>query len=317
MRRLLIAGLALLLALAAAACGSGGTGAQTNGTKAPPGTSARSAITVSGAAGTKPTVRVRTPLKLARSSSWTLHRGHGTPVGQGASYLVDLTFADGRTGKVVASTYDQGQHPVLFGPGQDFPVITKAVTGLPAGSRVVVAAAPQDAYGSKGNPQLGIKPGDSVVMVADVTSTVLPGPRGRTLRPHRGVPTLQSGANGQPAGFDFSGTTRPKKLKVVTLVKGTGPRITPGTLVVANYLGSVWGKKQPFDASYTRGQPFSFTLGQGQVITAWDRGLQGVRVGSRVLLLCPPDVAYGAQGSGGTIPPNATLAFVVDVLGAA
>lgn len=319
MRQLLIAGLALLLALAATACGSGGSGTHPNGngTKGAPATSARSAITVSGAAGTRPTVKVRTPLKLTRSSSWTLHRGHGTTVGKGATYLVDLTFADGRTGKVVASTYDQGQQPVLFGPGQDFPVITRAVTGLPAGSRVVVAAAPQDAYGSKGNPQLGIKPGDSVVMVADVTSTVLPGPRGRTLKPPRGVPTLRSGGNGVPTGFDFSGTTRPKKLKVVTLVQGTGPRLAPGTLVVANYLGSVWGKHQPFDASYTRGQPFSFTLGQGQVIPAWDRGLQGVRVGSRVLLLCPPGMAYGAQGSGGTIPPNATLAFVVDVLGAA
>ncbi|HET8558997.1 MAG TPA: FKBP-type peptidyl-prolyl cis-trans isomerase [Marmoricola sp.] len=310
MRRLPIAGLALLLALAATACGSGGSPGQ--GASTGP----RAAIVVKGPEGSKPTIRVKAPLKLSKSSSWTLARGQGATVGKGDSYLVDLTFADGRTGKVVASTYDQGQQPVLFGPGQDFPVITKAVTGMPAGSRVVVAAAPQDAYGSKGNSQLGIKPGDSVVMVADVTSTVLPGPHGTSVKPPAGTPHLEV-TNGVPSGFGFAGARKPGKLRVVTLVRGTGPALKPGDVVVANYLGAVWGKHQPFDASYTRGQPFSFTLGQGQVIPAWDKGLTGVTVGSRVLLLCPPGVAYGAQGSGSSIPPHATLAFVVDVLGSA
>jgi peptidylprolyl isomerase len=312
-RRLPIAGLALVLALAAAACGSGNTDEPKNADTGGAPHSARSSVDVSGQPGSKPTIKVDTPLKVSRSSSWTLTTGSGPKVGQGQDYLADLTFADGRTGKVVASTYDQGQ-PVVFGPSQEIPVITKAVTGVPSGSRVVIAAAPQDAYGSKGNSQLGIKPGDSVVMVADVASTVLPGPRGKSLRPPAGVPRLQTKA-GTPTGFDFSGTTKPRQLKVVTLVRGTGPKVQAGDLVVANYLGSVWGGHQPFDASYSRGQPFSFTVGQGQVIQAWDRGLVGVPVGSRVMLLCPPGVAYGAQGSGKAIPPNATLAFVVDVLG--
>jgi peptidylprolyl isomerase len=321
-RRTSTAGLALLLALATAACGSGNggngnTGSSPGGSSSAPSGSARSAVSVTGTEGSKPTIKVDTPLKLKKSSSWTLSRGHGATVRSNDSYLVDLTFADGRTGKVVASTYDPGQQPVLFGPAQNFPVISDAVTGVPTGSRVVVAAAPQDAYGSKGNAQLGIKPGDSVVMVADVTDTVLSGPQGRTVKPPKGVPALQTAQGNTPTGFDFSGASKPRQLKVVTLVKGNGPKVAAGDLVVANYLGAVWGKSKPFDASYTRGQPFSFTVGQGQVIPAWDKGLTGVTVGSRVLLLCPPGVAYGKQGSGSTIPPNATLAFVVDVLGRA
>lgn len=316
MRRASIAGLALLLALAAAACGSGnGENPKSGDTGAPQ--SARSSVDVSGQPGDKPTIKVDTPLKVGKSSSWTLDKGEGPTVGKGQQYVVDLTFADGRTGKTVASTYDQGQ-PVVFGPSQGFPVINDAVAGKQVGSRVVVAAAAKDAYGSNGSPQLGIKPGDSVVMVVDITaaqpSDVLSGPKGSAVKPPAGVPALQT-KKGTPTGFNFSGAgAKPKQLKVVTLVKGTGPKVQAGDLITVNYLGVVWGKDKPFDESYSR-QPATFAIGLGQVIGAWDKGLVGVPQGSRVVLLCPPDLAYGSQGSGSTIPPNATLAFVVDVLG--
>lgn len=339
MRRASTAGLALLLALAAAACGSGagdhpkGAGPSQSPSGAVSGSSSaagsgtaagsaattrqvRSAVTVSGAVGSKPKIKIDTPLHLAKSTSWTLSSGHGPKVGQGQQYVVDLTFADGRTGRVVASTYDQG-HPVVFSPSQGFPVINAAVAGKAVGSRLVVAAAAQDAYGDKGSPQLGIKPGDPVVMVVDLTGAqptdVLTGPSGKSVKPPASAPKLQV-SKGTPTGFDFSGTTKPKRLRVVTLVKGSGPVVKAGDLITVNYLGAVWGKDKAFDESYSR-QPATFAIGLSQVIPAWDRGLVGVTRGSRVLLLCPPDVAYGAQGSGGTIPPNATLAFVVDVLG--
>lgn len=314
MRRLPIAGLALLLALAAAACGSGGSSGQQAAPKGLHG-AVRAAVRVSGQVGSKPTVHVDPPVHVKKSTSWTVSRGNGPTVRAHHPYIADLTFLDGRTGKPAASTYDSGQQPVMLGGTQDFPIVTHAVTGLPAGSRVVVVAAAQDAYGSKGNAQLGIKPGDSVVMVADVTSAVLPGPRGKQVRPAPGAPKLQV-RNGSPTGFDFAGATKPKKLQVVTLIKGSGPRVQPGELVAVNYLGSVWGQHKVFDQSYTRGEPYPFPVGMGQVIPAWDQGLRGVTVGSRVLLLCPPDVAYGKAGRGPDIPPNATLVFVVDVLGA-
>ena len=317
MRRASIAGLALLLALAAAACGSGTTNHPKDADTGGSAPSARSSVDVSGQQGSKPTIKVSTPLKVGESSSWTLAAGDGPTVGKGQQYVVNLTFADGRTGKTVASTYDQGR-PVVFTPQQGFPVINDAVTGKSVGSRLVVAAASKDAYGDKGSPQLGIKPGDSVVMVVDLTaaqpSDVLSGPKGASVKPPAGTPTLQT-KNGTPTGFDFAGAgAKPRQLKVATLVKGTGPAVQAGDLITVNYLGVVWGKDKPFDESFSR-QPATFAIGLGQVIGAWDKGLVGVHQGSRVVVLCPPDLAYGSQGSGSTIPPNATLAFVVDVLG--
>ena len=83
-----------------------------------------------------------------------------------------------------------------------------------------------------------------------------------------------------------------------------------------NYLGQVYGKKKPFNNSYTAGSATAFPLGFGGVIPAWDKALVGVPLGSRVMLIAPPSTAYGAQGSPeGGIPKNATLVFVVDLLG--
>ena len=73
------------------------------------------------------------------------------------------------------------------------------------------------------------------------------------------------------------------------------------------------GKK--FDSSYDRGQPLEFVVGMGQVIRGWDEGFVGKKVGTKGLLVCPPDYAYGAGGVPGAIPPNATLIFEVELVG--
>jgi peptidylprolyl isomerase len=106
----------------------------------------------------------------------------------------------------------------------------------------------------------------------------------------------------------------PKKLVVKDLIKGTGPAAKAGDPVTVNYIGVNYADGKPFDNSYDRGQPFPFQLGGGQVISGWDNGLVGMKVGGRRMLIIPPSQGYGAQGQPPVIKPNETLVFVVDLL---
>jgi peptidylprolyl isomerase len=115
-----------------------------------------------------------------------------------------------------------------------------------------------------------------------------------------------------------SEVTTPSGLRVIDVKPGTGPVPQAGQTVTVNYTGWLFvdGKKgQKFDSSLDRNQPFSFTLGQGQVIKGWDEGVATMHVGGKRTLIIPPDLGYGASGAGGVIPPNATLIFDVDLLG--
>ena len=107
----------------------------------------------------------------------------------------------------------------------------------------------------------------------------------------------------------------PTELVVEDLVVGDGKEATPGTRCTMQYVGHSWSTGKQFDASWDRGEPFSFALGAGMVIQGWDQGVAGMRVGGRRRLTIPPELGYGSRGAGGVIAPNETLVFVVDLLG--
>jgi peptidylprolyl isomerase len=112
--------------------------------------------------------------------------------------------------------------------------------------------------------------------------------------------------------------TTPSGLRIIDVKPGSGPVPQAGQTVTVNYTGWLFvdGKKgKKFDSSLDRGEPFSFTLGQGQVIKGWDEGLATMHVGGKRTLIIPSDLGYGARGAGGDIPPGATLMFDVDLLG--
>jgi peptidylprolyl isomerase len=107
----------------------------------------------------------------------------------------------------------------------------------------------------------------------------------------------------------------PKTLVKKDLKVGTGAEATAGKNVQVQYVGVSAVNGRQFDASWDRGEPFSFQLGAQQVIPGWDQGVAGMKVGGRRELIIPPKLAYGKQGSPPTIGPNETLVFVVDLLG--
>jgi peptidylprolyl isomerase len=108
----------------------------------------------------------------------------------------------------------------------------------------------------------------------------------------------------------------PTKLVTKDLIKGTGAEAKTGSTVAVNYVGALYKTGKVFDASWKRNEPFSFTLGKGQVIPGWEQGVVGMKVGGRRELIIPSALGYGAKGSPPSIPPNETLIFIVDLLSA-
>ncbi len=106
----------------------------------------------------------------------------------------------------------------------------------------------------------------------------------------------------------------PFDLLLEEIIVGDGAEALAGAKVAVHYVGAAFSTGEEFDASWNRGQPFTFKLGKGQVIPGWDQGVKGMRVGGRRKLTIPSAMGYGARGAGGVIRPHEPLVFVVDLL---
>lgn len=105
----------------------------------------------------------------------------------------------------------------------------------------------------------------------------------------------------------------PTDLQIYDVVEGDGAEATAGRPLSMQYAGKSFSTGEEFDASWDRGEPFAFTLAAGEVIPGWDLGIEGMREGGRRLLVIPPGLGYGDQGSPPAIKPGETLVFVVDL----
>ncbi len=325
MRRPLLTAAALAAALLLSACGDdGGPAASPTPTptpsaaaseapvagdlNAPPSAAdiaALDAVGVSGDLGAQPTLTFDMPFRVSAAVARVDAPGTGAPLGEGELLKLHYVFVDGGTGEPLGSTWDLGT-PQTFLLGD--PAMPNAMNAVLAdqsvGVRFLLAVPAAGTAGAEAPP--------STLFAFEVVEALPGRAQGTAVEPPAGLPEVTLADDGEPSITVPADAAEPTELVAQTLIEGAGPVVESGQLVTMHYTGWLWDGTE-FDSSWGS-TPFLTAIGTGQVIQGWDQGLVGTTVGSQVLLVIPAELGYGEQGSGGRIPPGATLIFVVDVL---
>jgi peptidylprolyl isomerase len=305
---------ALVGGLVLQACGSDGSSSSSTDTTSADGTTTTTVVntsslddvTVEGEPGAKPTITFDPSFAADGDVVRVISTGDGPVVEENQLVTFDYVTVDGATGTETDASYGMSRPTVLLSTEQILPIVPMAMVGQPVGSRILAAT-----------DQAGQVPGVWTLFLFEITaaSTPLDGPSGEPVTPPAGLPTVTD-SDGTPT-ITMPGGDAPTSLVVQPLVTGDGAVVEAGQTIVVNYVGAVWSTGTVFDSSFERGAPVDFVIGQQQVIAGWDEGLVGQTVGSRMLLVIPPDKGYGAEGNPDAgISGTDTLVFVVDILAA-
>ena len=302
----------LIATAALAGCGSSSA--------ASPPPSPNSSVTATGTFGHAPSVKI--PAKKAGGNLYirTEVQGSGTALASTDAFLGNYVVYiwSGSTHKLALSTYTATPQVLS---GKLLPGLQTALEGKKMGSRVLAVLPPKYGYGTAGNSQVGVTGTDTLVFVVDMIRAYAGTASASGTHVSDGggtLPTVAATANSAPK-ITIPKSSPPSSLVVKTLIKGSGPPVTKGQEVVTQYVGVNWRTKSVFDSSWSRSAPFGFQIGAtpAQIIPGWDKGLIGVPVGSRVLLVIPPKDGYGSSGQAQAgIKGTDTLVFVVDILDA-
>jgi FKBP-type peptidyl-prolyl cis-trans isomerase len=314
----LLACLALVLV---AACGSSAkSSASSSSSSSSSSVGANADVTASGAFGKTPKVTIPKAKAGGKLEVKTLIQGTGTTLTKTDSLAANfvLYFWSGTTSSLKANTYTS--NPTVIG-GEMLPGLETALVGQKVGSRILAVIPPADGYGSSGDSELGITGSTTLVFVIDVIKSYADTASATGSQVSNGggdLPTVTAKTGSAPT-LTFPSSSPPSGLVTKTLIKGSGPKVSKGEYVIAQYVGYIWRTKKTFGSSWSSGSPFGFVIGAtpDQVIPGWDAGLEGQTVGSRVMLVIPPKEGYGSSGeSQAGIKGTDTLVFVVDILDA-
>ncbi|GAB3117091.1 FKBP-type peptidyl-prolyl cis-trans isomerase [Janibacter alkaliphilus] len=267
-----------------------------------------------------PTISIEeTPLTTTETESKVLTEGDGAELADDDIVQVDLAMFNAKDGKAIENSETYTAEPTMLDLSNQemLPGLSKAIRGTTVGSEGVAIIPPKDLFGEEGMSDLGISGTDNVVLVFDVRRVIPAKAEGEKVAPDSDLPKVTWKEDG-PASFDIPDEEAPDELVVEPLIKGEGDKVESGQTVYVTYTGALWRNGEVFDSTQQEGRgPFTFEVGAEQVITAWDEGLEGQTVGSRVLLVVPPEDGYGEEGSpDGSIKGDDTLVFVVDILDA-
>lgn len=274
----------------------------------------------------KPTVKLaKTPFRVNATTVDVTKPGTGKTVGNKDIAYVSYVAVNGTSGKTIESTFGKPNAAFNLGNAGTFPGLVKALKGKKVGTEMTVAVPPAEGFGASGNKQVGVTSKDTMVFFVKVNDTMplLKQAQGKAVNPPKDLPKVELAKKdyAQAKITIPKGAKAPTKLVAQDLIEGEGPKVVAGQTILASYTGVTWPDGKVFDATAKTGQPAPFGIGQGQVIKAWDQGLVGKRVGSRVLIVAPASLAYGKEGMKDqagkqTIAPNTPLVFAVDILAA-
>ncbi|WP_433548436.1 FKBP-type peptidyl-prolyl cis-trans isomerase [Streptomyces sp. CA-294286] len=336
MRRRLAA-LLIVPALALTACGGGESKEPTDAKSASstpdkpadqpeapkPVDSADPMPTVKGEAGKQPEVTIPKGEPSGKFVVNTVKAGDGAEVKKGDLVVAGYEAKVWKGSKSLGGSYGEKGAPQVISAGSPsvIPAFSQAVLGKKLGSRLLVVAPPAAAFGAQGQPQMGVGPTDNLVFVLDLQKVMPKKAEGEQKDTAADQPKIEADKE-EPATIAIPKNDPPKKLVSETLIEGDGPAVKKGQTVYMQYSGAAWElnkgkpKAELFDSSWKTGSPFVTPIGEGRVIKGWDEGLVGKKAGSRVMLVIPPEMAYGKEAKGETLPANSTLVFVVDILSA-
>lgn len=266
-----------------------------------------------------PTVDVGKDFKATKTTTHVVKEGKGNKIAEGDAVTLDYVAVNGRTGKSFDSSFKSGTPlTTTIKTGSVLPGFVKGLKGQRVGSRVLIAIPPKDGFG-QANEQLGLKATDTMVFLMDIVKSerVPEMAEGTAKKLPDTLPKLVLNGDKHPEKFEKTDTTAAKATKMSShvAIEGKGAKIKTGQSLTLQYVGQVYPAGKVFDESWSK-TAATFQIGSGALIKCWDESLVGQKVGSRVVLVCPADVAYGDKGSPPAIKGGDTLIFAIDLLAA-
>ena len=307
---LLVAGLAACSSAAPAATSTPAANACQN---VKPGATSKS-VKVTGDYRAAPKVSFTSPLKATDMERSVVIAGKGAEAKGGSSVDIALAAYSGKTGKeLTASQGFDGSAPATIQVNDTafVPGLVRAVECLKVGSRVVLTSPAKAAFGNADLSKLSLTDKDSVVFVADVVDIPPTRATGKSVTPPEGLPVVTlNQKTGEPT-IKIPKADPPTETKIGVLKQGDGDTVQASDTVTIQYKGVLWRTGNVFDATWSRGAPY--TNSASGFVPGFTKALVGQKVGSQVIAVIPPADGYGAAGNG-DIKGTDTMVFVVDIL---
>ncbi|MEV6761993.1 FKBP-type peptidyl-prolyl cis-trans isomerase [Streptomyces sp. NPDC051105] len=225
------------------------------------------------------------------------------------------------TGKVFDQSYDRTPLLMQLAQGSIIDGWRYGLAGKKVGSRVLMAVPPTWGYGTSGNSQAGIKGTDTLVFVVDVLNSFnsKSSSTGKAVaQSDAALPKVGTNTDGKAPSIDIPKTDPPKTLVSTYVLEGDGAEVKSSQTVLCQFKGEVWDSGKAFEQTYDSGRLAQFAVAQMQeVLKGLAQGITGKKVGSRLLIVVPPELAYGDNPpNGGVVKKGSTLVFSVDILAA-